>query len=600
MTLANKYRPKVFEDVVQQDVICSVLNREIAEKSYTNSMLFTGPAGVGKTTIARIFASMVDGEVIDIDCASHNGVDDIKEILDNAKTKPLIKAYKCFVLDECVTGDVEILTTEGFKRFDECNGTEVVAQYNNGQIEFVSPIEWINHPYNGDMIKWCPRNWCSIQMTPNHVQPLFYVKSGQVKEKYIKDVNFNENNKLIVSGKGNGTKQTLTYMDRLAIACQADGTIQSHNKNYNHWGIKLKKQRKIDRLLQILNEGDIEYSEIKAQEGCRRFVFNTPVNVTKNLNTYFNLDFNYNGARAFIEEISVWDGYITNDYIEYMSIDKSNVDFISAVAVLGGYNARQRSQVDNRQDKYNTIHKVFLYDMEHMDCQAIRKTVTTKEYKGNVYCVKVPSHQIVIRSQGFVFITGNCHTLSQQAWSSMLITLEENIPHSIFILCTTDIQKIPNTIISRVTRFNFMPMTENSIIDRLKYVCSQENITITDKGIEYIAKSANGNMRQALTNLDKCLLYGLSEAEICKALNIVSEDVMSELYASYGTDRQKTIKLIEDIYNNGYELHLFIRQFLDYCVKKDNLKLVETLLTINNEIRYDDTPKNIIIARLII
>jgi DNA polymerase III delta prime subunit len=437
-------------------------------------------------------------------------------------------------------------------------------------------------------------------MTPNHVQPLFYVKSGQVKEKYIKDVNFNENNKLIVSGKGNGTKQTLTYMDRLAIACQADGTIQSHNKNYNHWSIKLKKQRKIDRLLQILNEGDIEYSEIKAQEGCRRFVFNTPVNVTKNLNTYFNLDFNYNGARAFIEEISVWDGYITNDYIEYMSIDKSNVDFISAVAVLGGYNARQRSQVDNRQDNYNTIHKVFLYDMEHMDCQAIRKTVTTKEYKGNVYCVKVPSHQIVIRSQGFVFITGNCHTLSQQAWSSMLITLEENIPHSIFILCTTDIQKIPNTIISRVTRFNFMPMTENSIIDRLKYVCSQENITITDKGIEYIAKSANGNMRQALTNLDKCLLYGLSEAEICKALNIVSEDVMSELYASYGTDRQKTIKLIEDIYNNGYELHLFIRQFLDYCVKKDNLKLVETLLTINNEIRYDDTPKNIIIARLII
>ena len=293
MTLANKYRPKVFEDVVQQDVICSVLNREIAEKSYTNSMLFTGPAGVGKTTIARIFASMVDGEVIDIDCASHNGVDDIKEIVDNAKTKPLIKAYKCFVLDEC-------------------------------------------------------------------------------------------------------------------------------------------------------------------------------------------------------------------------------------------------------------------------------------------------------------------HTLSQQAWSSMLITLEENIPHSIFILCTTDVQKIPNTIISRVTRFNFMPMTENNIIDRLKYVCSQENITITDKGIEYIAKSANGNMRQALTNLDKCLLYGLSEAEICKALNIVSEDVMSELYASYGTDRQKTIKLIEDIYNNGYELHLFIRQFLDYCVKKDNLKLVETLLTINNEIRYDDTPKNIIIARLII
>ena len=51
MSLANKYRPKTFEDVIQQDVICTVLNKEIEQKQYTNSMLFTGPAGVGKTTI---------------------------------------------------------------------------------------------------------------------------------------------------------------------------------------------------------------------------------------------------------------------------------------------------------------------------------------------------------------------------------------------------------------------------------------------------------------------------------------------------------------------------------------------------------------------
>lgn len=202
-----------------------------------------------------------------------------------------------------------------------------------------------------------------------------------------------------------------------------------------------------------------------------------------------------------------------------------------------------------------------------------------------------------------VFILDECHTLTPQAWASLLITLEENIPSTIFIFCTTDTQKIPNTILSRVQRFNFLPISDSGILNRLKTICNEEHINISDEALQYIVKSANGNLRQALTNIDKCLLYNdLSVDSICKVLNIVSYDILHNLYDAYiNKDRSTIIKLIELVYNNGYELHQFVRQFLDYCIDHNSeLRIIECLLNIIQDIRYDDSPKNLIIARLII
>lgn len=201
-----------------------------------------------------------------------------------------------------------------------------------------------------------------------------------------------------------------------------------------------------------------------------------------------------------------------------------------------------------------------------------------------------------------VIILDECHTLTSQAWASLLITLEETLQNTIFIFCTTDTQKIPDTIISRVQRFNFLPISEDGIRNRLKDICNKENITINDDAIEYIVKSAKGNLRQALTNLDKCVLYGTLDTEsVCKVLNLVSLDIMEDLYNAFeNKSRNDIIRLIEAIYNNGYNMHQFVRQFLDHCVTKTNMELVERLLTIMQDIRYDDSPKNIIIARLII
>ena len=297
ITLANKYRPQEFEDVCTQEVNTKILNKQIKEKSYSHGLLFAGPAGCGKTTCARIFANKVNGEILELDCASKNGVADVKEIIDLARTKPLIYDYKIIIMDE---------------------------------------------------------------------------------------------------------------------------------------------------------------------------------------------------AQA----------------------------------------------------------------------------------------------------------------LSAQAWGPLLITLEENLPNAIFIFCTTNTEKIPSTIISRLQRYNFIPINDTDMMNRLKFICKEEKINISDDSLSYIVKTANGNLRQALTNLDKCILYDdLSIDAVCKVLNIVSKEVMDKLIAAYNEKNiNAIISIIEDTYNNGYNLHQFIKQFLEYCLKLPNvdIKLIDTLLEIIREIRYDDLPKNLIIAYLII
>ena len=201
-----------------------------------------------------------------------------------------------------------------------------------------------------------------------------------------------------------------------------------------------------------------------------------------------------------------------------------------------------------------------------------------------------------------VFILDECHTLSSAAWPALLITLEENIPHSIFIFCTTRMDKIPDTIISRVQRFNIVPISENIIEDRLKFVCKEENINISDEAIKIISKSAKGGMRQALTNLEKCVIYNdLSIQGISEVLNIISDDIFKQLYNSIKSkDMNRIIDTIESIYNAGYELHLVIRQFLDYLLEnKLDVSIVDTTLTVLQDIKFDNNPKNLIIARYI-
>lgn len=108
-SLANKYRPKSFEQVVGQEHAVQILQSVLKANTFKQGYLFTGGAGTGKTTLARIFASQIDGEIVEIDAASNNGVDNVRDLREKVQYKSLNKAYKVYIIDE-----VHMLSTGAF------------------------------------------------------------------------------------------------------------------------------------------------------------------------------------------------------------------------------------------------------------------------------------------------------------------------------------------------------------------------------------------------------------------------------------------------------------------------------------------------------
>ena len=182
-----------------------------------------------------------------------------------------------------------------------------------------------------------------------------------------------------------------------------------------------------------------------------------------------------------------------------------------------------------------------------------------------------------------IFIIDECHALSNSAWQAMLKIIEEPPAKSIFVFCTTDPQKIPKTILSRVQRYDFQRISQKGIVDRLVEIIIRENSKDPDDpdlrdigdivhprdALEYIAKIADGGMRDAITLMDKCLAYSrdLTLDNVVKALGTTDYDTMFN-FTDYLIDNKVklAIALVEDVYNNGKDLKTFVRQYVQFLL----------------------------------
>ena len=236
-----------------------------------------------------------------------------------------------------------------------------------------------------------------------------------------------------------------------------------------------------------------------------------------------------------------------------------------------------------------------------------------------------------------IFIVDECHSLSNGAWQALLKTLEEPPKFTIFIFCTTDPQKVPATILSRVQRYNFKKISNEGIVKRLNDILKCESevsdapISWSTDAIEYIAKVSSGGMRDAITLMDKCLSLSnnLSLKYVLQAIG--GEDYntfIKFLSALEKKEKEISIKVIEDVYNAGKDVKQFMKDFakfvlevgkyalyknfdyislpntleneLEHLIDDSLFDIMDFVVSLNNQIKWDSDPKTLIELSILI
>lgn len=164
-----------------------------------------------------------------------------------------------------------------------------------------------------------------------------------------------------------------------------------------------------------------------------------------------------------------------------------------------------------------------------------------------------------------IYIIDEVHMLSPGAFNALLLTLEEPPSHVVFILATTEIQKVPITILSRCQRFDFKPVSSDNIVGRLKYICGEEKINITDDALDEIALISAGGMRDALGILD----------QLSSGNNEITADIVTSNFGSVSTSRideiidsiflgniDELVRLLDDIQERGTNYSVFIEKLI--------------------------------------
>ena len=196
-----------------------------------------------------------------------------------------------------------------------------------------------------------------------------------------------------------------------------------------------------------------------------------------------------------------------------------------------------------------------------------------------------------VNSRYKIYIIDEVHMLSTTAFNALLKTLEEPPKNVIFILATTEVHKVLDTIKSRCQRFDFKRITTDDIVKHLRFISDKEGINITDDALFAIAKNSAGGMRDSIAMLDQLSVLDGEEAisvdDINSLLGRISFDTLKEMTDSIiNSSQDKAVELLNKIYNSGNEPIQILSNLLDYL---KNLLVVKTC---RNEIIFELTQAN--------
>lgn len=194
-----------------------------------------------------------------------------------------------------------------------------------------------------------------------------------------------------------------------------------------------------------------------------------------------------------------------------------------------------------------------------------------------------------------VYIIDEVHMLSTSAFNAFLKTLEEPPPHAVFILATTEKQKIIPTILSRCQIFDFQRITIDDIVRRLEYVSEEENIEAEQEALQVIAQKSDGAMRDALSILDQIVSYTgkkITYADVIENLNVLDHEYYLQATDAFlKGDVSSILLLFNDVLQKGFDGHNFISGLSSHfrnllvCKDEETIKLVEAGSAIREKYR---------------
>lgn len=561
--LHHKYRPQSFADLVGQDAIATTLTNAIRQNRIAPAYLFAGPRGTGKTSSARILAkslnclnstaptdapcgkcevcrAIANGsslDVIEIDAASNTGVDNIRELIERAQFAPVQCRQKVYIVDECLTGDTQVQTAEGWMRIDNpCLQNQQVLSYNefSDKWEFKKVLRWLVRGERETLI--IKTHSREIRCTANHLirTEQGWIAAGQVK---------------------NGMKILAPSLLHQPIKRTKAANKPSQSSNLSGCFVHMGAGKKLPfPSLTAKNKPGLLLSRNARKNTLAKinFAHFKPSNSTENWQNWKVIDCFLPGDAVKQGTVSMLSKKQGGDRSNFPGkIIERNRDFTQA-----------QSEAIALKDT-PTFSSTKIADALRQNGKSIPSlqwvtSLETVESVQRAGCAKVYDIEVE-RNHNFVangLLVHNCHMLSTAAFNSLLKTLEEPPDRVVFVLATTDPQRVLPTIISRCQRFDFRRIPLEAMVQHLTDIAAKENIDIAEEAVRTVAQIAQGGLRDAESLLDQLsLLEGQVTVErVWDLVGAVPErDLIQLLHSIAADDGEGVLDNARELMNRGRE-----------------------------------------------
>ena len=216
-----------------------------------------------------------------------------------------------------------------------------------------------------------------------------------------------------------------------------------------------------------------------------------------------------------------------------------------------------------------TIARIFANEINKYQGNPIEIDAASNNGVDNVKQIIKSASERSLDSEYKIYIIDECHALTSQAWQAFLKCIEEPPKYTVFIFCTTEKNKVPDTIKNRCQVFNFNRIPSELIKLRLEYICKQEGLLNYEDACDYISRICKNQMRDGISLLEQCAAYdiNLNIENVLEVLGSYSYTVYFKLINSLiDGNLDSIVNIINNIYNDGIDLKLFVDQFLSFIL----------------------------------